>query len=119
MSGRAATEDQLKIVADEIKNGTVAGDVFVTGGGIKYNGEHDASDTTSVNDGKGSLKLTLKNQDAPLSIDGLHDYYATSGTVSADGKTLTIARNEKDASAKMTCYYRRSESNCRMSTPEM
>jgi len=118
-SGRAATEDQLKIVADEIKNGTVAGDVFVTGGGIKYNGEHDASDTTSVNDGKGSLKLTLKNQDAPLSIDGLHDYYATSGTVSADGKTLTIARNEKDASAKMTCYYRRSESNCRMSTPEM
>lgn len=118
-SGRAATEDQLKIVADEIKNGTVAGDVFVTGGGIKYNGEHDASDTTSVNDGKGSLKLTLKNQDAPLFIDGLHDYYATSGTVSADGKTLTIARNEKDASAKMTCYYRRSESNCRMSTPEM
>ncbi len=96
-SGRAATEDQLKIVADEIKNGTVAGDVFVTGGGIKYNGEHDASDTTSVNDGKGSLKLTLKNQDAPLSIDGLHDYYAASGTVSADGKTLTIARNEKDA----------------------
>ncbi|MDY2904981.1 MAG: YadA-like family protein [Caecibacter massiliensis] len=96
-SGRAATEDQLKIVADEIKNGTVAGDVFVTGGGIKYNGEHDASDTTSVNDGKGSLKLTLKNQDEPLSIDGLHDYYAASGTVSADGKTLTIARNEKDA----------------------
>jgi len=96
-SGRAATEDQLKIVADEIKNGTVAGDVFVTGGGIKYNGEHDASDTTSVNDGKGSLKLTLKNQDEPLSIDGLHDYYAASGTVSADGKTLTIARNEQDA----------------------
>ena len=96
-SGRAATEDQLKIVADEIKNGTVAGDVFVTGGGIKYNGEHDASDTSSVNDGKGSLKLTLKNQDEPLSIDGLHDYYAASGTVSADGKTLTIARNEKDA----------------------
>ena len=96
-NGRAATEDQLKIVADEIKNGTVAGDVFVTGGGIKYNGEHDASDTTSVNDGKGSLKLTLKNQDEPLSIDGLHDYYVTSGTVSADGKTLTIARNEKDA----------------------
>ena len=96
-SGRAATEDQLKIVADEIKNGTVTGDVFVTGGGIKYNGEHDASDTTSVNDGKGSLKLTLRNQDEPLSIDGLHDYYAASGTVSADGTTLTIARNEQDA----------------------
>ena len=103
-SGRAATEDQLKIVADEIKGGTVAGDVFVTGGGIKYNGEHDASDTTSVNDGKGSLKLTLKNQDAPLSIDGLHDYYATSGTVSADGKTLTIARNEKDAEGKPVTF---------------
>ena len=95
-SGRAATEDQLKIVADEIKGGTVAGDVFVTGGGVKYNGEHDADDTTSVNDGKGSLKLTLKNQDEPLSIDGLHDYYATSGTVSEDGKKLTIARNERD-----------------------
>ena len=95
-SGRAATEDQLKIVADEIKGGTVAGDVFVTGGGIKYNGEHDADDTTSVNDGKGSLKLTLKNQDEPLSIDGLHDYYATSGTVSEDGKKLTISRNERD-----------------------
>ena len=103
-SGRAATEDQLKLVADEIKNGTVAGDVFVTGGGIKYNGEHDASDTTSVNDGKGSLKLTLKNQDEPLSIDGLHDYYATSGTVSADGKTLTIARNEKDAEGKPVTF---------------
>ena len=103
-SGRAATEDQLKIVADEIKNGTVAGDVFVTGGGIKYNGEHDASDTTSVNDGKGSLKLTLKNQDEPLSIDGLHDYYAVSGTVSADGKTLTIARNETDAEGKPVTF---------------
>ena len=103
-SGRAATEDQLKLVADEIKNGTVAGDVFVTGGGIKYNGEHDASDTTSVNNGKGSLKLTLKNQDEPLSIDGLHDYYATSGTVSADGKTLTIARNEKDAEGKPVTF---------------
>ena len=103
-SGRAATEDQLKHVADEIKNGTVAGDVFVTGGGIKYNGEHDASDTTSVNDGKGSLKLTLKNQDEPLSIDGLHDYYAVSGTVSADGKTLTIARNETDAEGKPVTF---------------
>lgn len=103
-SGRAATEDQLKIVADEIKNGTVTGDVFVTGGGIKYNGEHDASDTTSVNDGKGNLKLTLRNQDELLSIDGLHDYYAASGTVSADGKTLTIARNEQDAEGKPVTF---------------
>ncbi|MFV0635770.1 ESPR-type extended signal peptide-containing protein [Mitsuokella sp. WILCCON 0060] len=96
-SGRAATEDQLKAVADNIKQGTVAGDVYLTGGGIKYNGEHDDKDTTSVNDGKGSLKLTLKNQSEPISIDGLHDYYITDGAVSEDGKTLTLTRNDTDS----------------------
>ena len=38
-SGRAATEDQLQAVATEIKNGTVKGDVYVTGGAVSYKGE--------------------------------------------------------------------------------
>lgn len=91
MKGRAATEDQLQAVADEIKNGTVKGDVFVTGGSVKYNGEG-----TGTNNGTGKLYLTEQNKTDPLEITGLHDYYATGGSVTADGKTLEITRNDRD-----------------------
>ncbi|WP_303063323.1 ESPR-type extended signal peptide-containing protein [Acidaminococcus massiliensis] len=91
MKGRAATEDQLQAVADEIKNGTVKGDVFVTGGSVKYKGEG-----TEIDDGTGKLYLTEQNKTDPLEITGLHDYYATGGSVTADGKTLEITRNDRD-----------------------
>ena len=93
--GRAATEDQLQAVATEIKNGTVKGDVYVTGGGVSYHGE--GTDTQSK-DGKGSIKLTRQNA-TDVTIDGLHDYYVTGGTVSNDGKTLELTRNDVDGSA--------------------
>ena len=92
MKGRAATEDQLQAVADEIKNGTVKGDVFVTGGSVQYNGDN----STGTNDGTGKLYLTEQNKTDPLEITGLHDYYATGGSVTADGKTLEITRNDRD-----------------------
>ena len=92
--GRAATEDQLLAVATEIKNGTVKGDVFVTGGAVSYNGE---GTDTNPKDGKGSINLTRQNG-TDVYINGLHDYYVTGGTVTNDGKTLELTRNDKDAS---------------------
>ena len=96
-SGRAATEDQLKKVAEDIKQGTVSGDVYVTGGEVTYHtdGGTDNGQPT-VNDGTGKLTLTENNKTTTVDITGLHDYYATSGTVSEDGKKLTIALNERD-----------------------
>ena len=91
-SGRAATEDQLQAVADEIKNGTVKGDVYVTGGAVTYNGE---GTDTKTKDGKGSISLTRQNG-TDVHIDGLHDYYITDGTVTNDGKTLELTRNDVD-----------------------
>jgi hypothetical protein len=91
-SGRAATEDQLQAVADEIKNGTVKGDVYVSGGAVTYNGE---GTDTQKKDGKGSITLTRQNG-TDVHIDGLHDYYITDGTVSDDGKTLELTRNDVD-----------------------
>ena len=92
--GRAATEDQLLAVATEIKNGTVKGDVFVTGGAVSYNGE---GKDTNPKDGKGSINLTRQNG-TDVYINGLHDYYVTGGTVTNDGKTLELTRNDKDDS---------------------
>ena len=92
--GRAATEDQLLAVATEIKNGTVKGDVFVTGGAVSYNGE---GKDTKPKDGKGSINLTRQNG-TDVYINGLHDYYVTGGTVTNDGKTLELTRNDKDDS---------------------
>lgn len=90
--GRAATEDQLLDVATKIQQGSVAGDIYVTGGFVTYNGE--GSDT-NPKDGKGSIKLTRQNgTDVP--ITGLHDYYITDGTVTNDGKTLELTRNDVD-----------------------
>jgi hypothetical protein len=90
--GRAATEDQLLDVATKIQQGSVAGDIYVTGGSVSYNGE--GSDT-NPKDGKGSINLTRQNgTDVP--ITGLHDYYITNGTVTNDGKTLELTRNDVD-----------------------
>ena len=96
-SGRAATEDQLKKVADDIKQGTVAGDVYVTGGEVAYHtdGGSDNSQPT-VNDGTGKLTLTENNKTSKIEITGLHDYYVTNGTVADDGKTLELTRNDRD-----------------------
>lgn len=81
-SGRAATEDQLKQVAEDIKHGTVDGDKYVTGGTATYG-----------DDGKGSAKLTGTNG-LEGTITNLHDYYVTKGEVSDDGKTLTMTKND-------------------------
>ncbi|WP_367269622.1 hypothetical protein, partial [Acidaminococcus timonensis] len=95
-SGRAATEDQLQAVATEIKNGTVKGDVFVTGGAVSYKGEGKGADPKDK-DGTGSINLTRQNA-IDVTIDGLHDYYVTGGTVTDDGKTLELTRNDVDGS---------------------
>jgi len=81
-SGRAATEDQLKQVAEDIKHGTVDGDKYVTGGTATYG-----------DDGKGSAKLTGTNG-LEGTIANLHDYYVTKGEVSDDGKTLKMTKND-------------------------
>ena len=96
-SGRAATEDQLKKVADDIKQGNVAGDVYVTGGEVAYHtdGGSDNGQPT-VNDGTGKLTLTENNKTSNIEITGLHDYYVTNGTVTDDGKTLELTRNDRD-----------------------
>ena len=92
--GRAATEDQLLDVATKIQQGSVAGDIYVTGGSVTYNGE--GSDT-NPKDGKGSINLT-RQKGTDVHIDGLHDYYVTGGTVTNDGKTLELTRNDIDNS---------------------
>ncbi|WP_278504152.1 ESPR-type extended signal peptide-containing protein [Mitsuokella multacida] len=92
--GRAATEDQLQAVATEIKNGTVKGDVYVTGGAVSYKGEGEGADPKDK-DGTGSINLTRQNG-TDVHIDGLHDYYVTGGTVTNDGKTLELTRNDVD-----------------------
>lgn len=94
--GRAATEDQLQAVATEIKNGTVKGDVYVTGGAVSYKGEGEGADP-KAKDGTGSINLTRQNG-TDVQINGLHDYYVTGGTVTNDGKTLELTRNDKDDS---------------------
>ncbi|WP_273420757.1 ESPR-type extended signal peptide-containing protein, partial [Veillonella caviae] len=83
-SGRAATEDQLKKVADDIKNGTVAGDKYVTGGTATY-----------ADNGTGTAALTGTNG-LTATVTGLHDYYITGATTSTDGKTVTLTKNGGD-----------------------
>lgn len=87
VSGRAATEDQLKKAINEVQTGTLVGDNFVTGGGA-------ADDTANP----GQLKVTLNQKNGnSASVSGLHDYYITAGSVStgtktnADGTTSTSA----------------------------
>ena len=95
-SGRAATEDQLQAVPTEIKNGTVKGDVYVTGGAVSYKGEGEGADP-KANDGTGSINLTRQNG-TDVHIDGLHDYYVTGGTVTDDGTKLELTRHDRDSS---------------------
>lgn len=79
-SGRAATEDQLKKVAEDIKQGTVSGDVYVTGGEVTYHTDNGTDNgQPTVNDGSGKLTLTENNKTTKVEITGLHDYYATGG----------------------------------------
>ena len=80
--GRAATEDQLQQVAEDIKQGTVTGDKYITGGTATY-----------TDNGSGSAALSGTNE-LTGTISGLHDYYIKEGTVSDDGKTLTLTKND-------------------------
>lgn len=87
VSGRAATEDQLKKAINEVQTGTLASDNFVTGG--------VATDDTA---NPGQLKVTLNEKNGnSASVSGLHDYYVTGGSVSTttttadDGTTSTTA----------------------------
>ena len=86
MSGRAATEDQLNDVAKQIKGEVSASDVFVSGGSVSYN--------EATGEGTGTLN---RSNNTTGQITGLHDYYVTGGSVSTDGKTLTLTKNGGDA----------------------
>lgn len=86
MSGRAATEDQLNAVAKQIKGEVSAADVFVSGGSVSYN--------EATGEGTGTLN---RSNNTTGQITGLHDYYVTGGSVSTDGKTLTLTKNGGDA----------------------
>ena len=87
VSGRAATEDQLKAAINDVNEGTVANDNYVTDGMV--------TDDTA-NPGSMTASLTMRNKNK-VNISGLHDYYVTGGSVSTtattadDGTTSTAA----------------------------
>lgn len=90
VSGRAATEDQLNQVAKTMTGEIKAGDVYVNGGGIKY-------------DDAGNGKVTLdRNNETPITFEGVKNNYVTGAAVSsvrnaATGKNnphLTLTRND-------------------------
>lgn len=82
MSGRAATEDQLNEVAKIIKGEASASDIYVKNASVTY-----------VDNGTGTGIINTTKADITATITGLHDYYVTGGSVSADGKTLTLTKN--------------------------
>ena len=90
VSGRAATEDQLNQVAKTMTGEIQAGDVYVNGGGIKYD---DA--------GNGKVMLD-RNNNTPITFEGVKNNYVTGAAVSsvhntATGKNdphLTLTRND-------------------------
>lgn len=90
VSGRAATEDQLNQVAKTMTGEIKAGDVYVYGGGIKYD---DA--------GNGTVTLD-RNNNTPITFEGVKNNYVTGAAVSsvhntATGKNdphLTLTRND-------------------------
>ena len=82
MSGRAATEDQLNTVAQQIKGEVSASDIYATGASVSY-----------ADNGTGTGTLNMSNPDKTGTITGLHDFYVKSGVVSDDGKTMTLTRN--------------------------
>lgn len=81
MSGRAATEDQLNAVAQQIKGEVNAADIYVESGSVSYD---------TKGDGTGTLQRSNKTTG---NLTGLHDYYVTGGSVSHDGKTLNLTKN--------------------------
>ena len=85
MSGRAATEDQLNEVAKQIKGEVSASDIYVSGGSVSYD---------STGKGTGTLQRSDKTTGF---ITGLHDYYVMGGSISTDGKILTLMKNGGDA----------------------
>lgn len=82
MSGRAATEDQLNEVAKIIKGEASALDIYVKNASVTY-----------ADNGTGTGTINTTKADITATITGLHDYYVTGGSVSADGKTLTLTKN--------------------------
>lgn len=85
MSGRAATEDQLNVVAQQIIGEVNAADIYVESGSVSYD---------TKGDGTGTLQRSNKTTG---NLTGLHDYYVTGGSVSTDGKTLNLTKNGGDA----------------------
>lgn len=84
MSGRAATEDQLNAVAQQIKGEVNTADIYVESGSVSYD---------TKGDGTGILQRSNKTTG---NLTGLHDYYVTGGSVSTattttDGVTSTTA----------------------------
>lgn len=84
MSGRAATEDQLNAVAQQIKGEVNADDIYVESGSVSYD---------TKGDGTGTLQRSNKTTG---NLTGLHDYYVTGGSVSTattttNGVTFTTA----------------------------
>lgn len=82
MSGRAATEDQLNEVAKIIKGEASASDIYVKNASVTY-----------ADNGTGTGTINTTKADITATITELHDYYVTGGSVSADGKTLTLTKN--------------------------
>lgn len=87
VENRAATEAQLKAAINDVNEGTVANDNYVTDGMV--------TDDTD-NPGSMTAYLTMRNKNK-VKIIGLHDYYVTGGSVSTtattadDGTTSTAA----------------------------
>ena len=87
---RAATEAQLNQVAKTMTGEIKAGDVYVNGGGIKY----DAS-------GNGTVTLD-RNNNTPITFDGVKNNYVTGATVRSvrnattekNDPHLTLTRND-------------------------
>lgn len=84
MSGRAATEDQLNEVAQQIRGEVNAADIYVESGSISYD---------TQGNGTGTLQ---RSNNTTGNLTGLHDYYVTGGSVRADGKMLTLTKNGGD-----------------------
>ncbi|WP_278504411.1 ESPR-type extended signal peptide-containing protein [Mitsuokella multacida] len=85
MPGRAATEDQLNVVAQQIIGEVNAADIYVESGSVSYD---------TKGDGTGTLQRSNKTTG---NLTGLHDYYVTGGSVSTNGKTLNLTKNGGDA----------------------
>ena len=68
----------------------------MTGGGITY----DASGNSTLTLTRGNTAGTVD----PVTVQG-HDYYVKTGSLSDDGKTLTLTRNDGDITVDMSNLY--------------